>query len=233
MAIETAQPQTAYDEWFDRRWRLTGAVIALLCLATAALTVAMGEKRSDLGLLHGGVKRGSVSQVEIEGLPTGDAWEGEAVVTLRWSDGIDRYAEVKVVRTSSPGQVRNADDLPVVLGDPTETLLALNPDLDISSAPRRGETRTLVGWHVPVLAGWLALTASAATLFLLIGGPQPWRATRWAWFWLSFPLGPLAVLAFLLLGGPLGLWRPRDRHRRLTGGWAFLISLVVPFGGAR
>ncbi len=52
---------------------LTGAAITLLCLVTAALAVATGEKRSDLGLLHGGVTRGSIFEVEIEGLPRGDS----------------------------------------------------------------------------------------------------------------------------------------------------------------
>ena len=37
---------------------------------------------------------------------------------------------------------------------------------------------------------------------------------------------PIGSLAFLLLGGPLGVLRPRDLNRRLTGGWAFLIALV-------
>lgn len=82
-----------------------------------------------------------------------------------------------------------------------------------------------------MVAGWLVFVASAATLLLLIGGPQPWRATRWAWFWLALPVAPLGLLAYFLLGGPLGVARPRHPNRRLTGGWAFLLALVF-FGGA-
>lgn len=79
MAVETAPgPQTSYDEWFDRRWRLTGAFIGLLCLAAAVLALTMGEKRSDLGVLQGGVARGSISHVQLEGLPDGDGWTGES-----------------------------------------------------------------------------------------------------------------------------------------------------------
>ena len=43
-----------------------------------------------------------------------------------------------------------------------------------------------------------------------------WRFPEWT------------ALAFLLLGGPTSIVpAPQDRTRRLTGGWAFLISLVV------
>ncbi len=51
--------------------------------------------------------------------------------------------------------------------------------------------------------------------------------TRWAWAWFMVLGGPLGSVAYLLLGGPLGVVRPRAGHRRLTGGWAFLISLVI------
>jgi hypothetical protein len=41
-------------------------------------------------------------------------------------------------------------------------------------------------------------------------------------------LVPVSVPLFLLLAGPTpGLPAPRDPARRLTGGWAFLICLVV------
>ena len=60
---------------------------------------------------------------------------------------------------------------------------------------------------------------------------MPWRATKWAWIWLILLSGPLGSVAYLLLGGPLGLWRARDLSRRLTGGWAFRIAMVL-FGGA-
>ena len=72
----------------------------------------------------------------------------------------------------------------------------------------------------------LGLATWFGTVLLAGAGPQPWRATQWAWIWLILFGGPLGSVAFLLLGGPLGLWRPRDLSRRLTGGWAFLIGLV-------
>jgi hypothetical protein len=62
---------------------------------------------------------------------------------------------------------------------------------------------------------------------LLVVGPQPWRATRWAWFWLLWTAPPLGILAFLLLGGSTRLWPPARAEARLTGGWAFLLTILL------
>lgn len=82
-------------------------------------------------------------------------------------------------------------------------------------------------WPVGGLVGLVAL-------LWLIGGPQPRLATKWAWVWLAYN-APLLWLAFVVLE-PVPLWRREPlapRPRRLTGGWAFLLSLtVVPFLGS-
>jgi len=71
------------------------------------------------------------------------------------------------------------------------------------------------------LAGW------CAALALLLGGAEPLRATRWAWFWL-LTVPYVGVPAFLLLSGPTpGLPGPRPGRHRLTGGWAFLLSVLL------
>lgn len=88
-------------------------------------------------------------------------------------------------------------------------------------------------WHVSAHAvpgfslawSWAGI-AGIATLVLLVAGPQPRLATKWAWFWLM-GIGPLP-LAFLLLE-PVPVWL-RDAlpaRQRLTGGWAFLIALAA------
>ena len=80
-------------------------------------------------------------------------------------------------------------------------------------------------------AAWLGVATWFGTVLLAGSGPEPWRGTRWAWTWLTLFGGPLGCLGFFLLGGPFGLLPPRDPgRRRLSGGWAFLIALVV-FGG--
>jgi len=67
----------------------------------------------------------------------------------------------------------------------------------------------------------------------LILGPQPRLATKWAWFWLAGGV-PLLWFAFVVLE-PVPLWRrtPAAARGRLTGGWAFLLSITaVPFVGS-
>lgn len=64
-------------------------------------------------------------------------------------------------------------------------------------------------------------------LVVLVRGPRPRRATRWGWFWLFG--APLGLEAYLLLSGS---WtraaRPGDQSpRRVVGGVAFAIALLV------
>jgi hypothetical protein len=65
--------------------------------------------------------------------------------------------------------------------------------------------------------------------FLLIAaGPEPWRATRWAWFWAVLFTAPVGALAFAILSGPTPLVpTPRNRAWRLSGGWTFIIIMLV------
>lgn len=74
----------------------------------------------------------------------------------------------------------------------------------------------------------LLVLGSLAALALIIFGPPPRLATRWAWFWLAPPLSVgWAVFALiepvmLLTGRPVA-----TASRRLTGGWAFLLSIAI------
>ncbi|MDO8106049.1 hypothetical protein Q6348_02430 [Isoptericola sp. b441] len=93
-----------------------------------------------------------------------------------------------------------------------------------------------IGWvadglHTPaqllpgVTLHWSGV-ASLATLILLIVGPQPRWATKWAWFWL-LGVGPMSVV--FLLAEPVPVWQTSPayaRPQRLTGGWAFLLAIV-------
>lgn len=231
MTVEAAaQVRTAHDEWRDRRWRVVGLLLAAMSLVTAALLVATGEKRSEYGDLLGAVSRGEVDQVRIVGLGDDPAWSGYRTVELHWSGQVDRWAEVVVGRDgdappTAPGQV-------LVEGDPRDALLALDPDLRIASEHTRSSYSSFAGWRVPGPGALVGVIAWLSLLLLVIGGPEPWRATRWAWGWTVLLAGPLGALAFLLLGGPLGVLRPLPGHRRLTGGWAFLLAWFL-FAGWR
>lgn len=74
----------------------------------------------------------------------------------------------------------------------------------------------------------VTIFGSIAAFCLIVAGPQPRLATRWAWFWLSLPLSlgwavfALVEPAMLVTGRPL-----LTRATRLTGGPAFLIAIVL------
>ncbi len=91
--------------------------------------------------------------------------------------------------------------------------------------------------RAPRLLISLATLASIALVLVLIGAPQPRRATKWAWFWLMLVPGGVTQLVWLAVEAP---WSERanrlpeplpDRQQpadtRLTGGRSFLISAVL------
>lgn len=235
MATETAPAQAAYDEWRERRWRLTGALVVLLWLAVAVLTVTLGEKRSDLGRLQSDLAAGAVSAVHVvgmtEGVAEGGTGRGFARVELHWDGWVDRYAEVVVAYPREPRTDSfNPDHLPVIVGDPGDALRVHDPDLRVTYTDVRSSPGGLSGWQGPQHVMWLVIAAWVGAILLAFNGPEPWRVTRWGWAWLVILGGPVGAGLYVLLGGPLGLGRPRRPERRLTGGWAFLLAAAI-FGG--
>lgn len=213
---------------------MTGRVVVLLWLVAVVAIVLMGERRADLGSLHGGLADGSVTEVRVTGLPEGGLGDGSATVRLAWeSRFFHRYTEVLVVSSERmTAGATNADSLPVVIGDPMETFEHRQPDVAIlRDEYRSGTSWEAAGWTLRGTPGSAAVLLWLATLLLLLGGPQPWRATRWAWFWIVMASPVLGAVAYALLGGPLAAGRPSGRARRLTGGWAFPIAMFF-FGGS-
>jgi hypothetical protein len=90
----------------------------------------------------------------------------------------------------------------------------------------------------------VGILGGVGAFLLLIAGPEPRRATRWAWFWLLYigRSSGLGVLAFLLLGALRRRQRgepapPRTGARERIDGWqgfaiAFIGGLVVLVMGA-
>jgi hypothetical protein len=228
---QTAEPlpsRTAYDEWRDRRWRLTGLAVAVVWLVTAVAFGVAGEKRSDLGTLVDGIRDGSVTEVRVVGLVHGAPVPRREHVILEWRGTVlARFAEVDVVRRplANPGG-------DTITGDPGEHLRSVDPSVQVSYGGMDHLWSEWRGWRASEAVALLALASWAATLFLVASGPEPLRATRWAWGWFVLLGGPLGSLAYLLLGGALDLRRPADPNRRLTGGWAFLIAIVLSGGAA-
>lgn len=79
-------------------------------------------------------------------------------------------------------------------------------------------------------AGPARSAVALAALLVLVLGPEPRLATRWAWFWLAVAAAPVWLVFVLLEPVPLWSRSPRPVRRRLTGGWAFLVSVtLLPF----
>jgi hypothetical protein len=193
--------------------------------------VLVGERRSDLAGLTTALANGSVSEVEVVGLPANPDWRGRTTITVRWQGRVmQRYAEVVVDKRRRQGDARPGDE---IAGDPETYLRSFGPPVEITRSEPGASFRTeWREWRGP---GWLALLGISAWFgtFLLAGsGPEPWRVTRWGWGWITLFGGPLGAVAYLLLGGPLGVLRPRDPWRRLSSGWAFVVALFL-LGGTQ
>jgi hypothetical protein len=191
-----------------------------------------GERASTFGHLEGLVVAGEVSAVEVVGEPLPADSLGYAGIEVRWREGwVLRSASVtQATNERQAAKALRATGAPVVIGSIEDHLRVLDPDVTLTRGERRSTTFEMGGISGPGWLGLFYLVLLAATL-VLNGGPRPWRATRWAWAWLVLLVPPYGIAAYLVLGGPTGLLRPRDPRRVwLTGGWAFLLALVL--GGA-
>lgn len=213
VAPEVQQGFSAWD-------RLRLGLLALWLLVLV-VTVAVGQRETPLSALESAVAAGRVDSVVVAGeaVPAG---QGYGLQVVRWSDGLVRRTAEATVGARPDGDMLG----PPARGEDLGVLLSrADPDLDVRRAgqPYASSHGVLLGWQVPT---WVALTALAAVLLQLcfvIGVPRTWRATRWAWFWvMAVPVVGTALL-LVLSGRTPGVPAPRAR-RRLTGGWAFLLS---------
>lgn len=228
-----APPAPRHDEWLDRRWRLTGLALVVAWVAVVVAALLVAEKQQTLTDLEQSLANGSVSDVELV-QPDYDAGPRIPVV-LRWREhGLRRWADVTV----RPGETSPASRPDVISGDPVAHLEGLGAHVRTSlGSPADIPVRSSWswrggGWTGPGSFGALVLGAWVASFLTLGLGPEPWRATRWGWGWFVLLGGPFGAMAYVLLGGPLGLPRPRHPHRRLTGGWAFLLASAL-LGGSQ
>lgn len=208
--------RTGLSAWDRYRLALLATWLLLLLLV-----VALGQRETRFADLEAAVTQGRVDSVLVLGqaVPT----DGFSTQEVRWTDGLVRRTTEVAVGTASPGEVAGgttrSEDLGVLLS-------RADPDLEVRRWPQ-GQSAPygeLLGWQVPT---WLALTALVAYLlqlgFLLVV-PQTWRATRWAWFWITTVPVVGTVLMLVLSGRTPGVPAPAAAGRRLTGGWALLLS---------
>ena len=209
-------------------WRVLRLVLLGCWLASVVIGVAVGERTSSFQRLESDVAAGHVDLVRVAGgLPPHGT--GFSVVEVHWRRVLFGY-QTTVVEARPPKRAHASrwgatSVIPEGVG---ARLAAIRPGVRVMAVSRSGSSFTVLGWQVPAWMGVAALLLWLAVVFLLGNGPRPWRATRWAWFWLVVAAAPVGVPAFLILSGPAPpLPAPHIGARRLTGGWAFLLAAVI------
>ncbi|WP_107773252.1 hypothetical protein [Nocardioides sediminis] len=224
------------DDW-GRRDRIAGWVLAGAWTALLVAALLTGHRVSDFDRLEHLVAAGEVTEVEVVGgFGDSEGWQGWAGVEVRWREGwtVDtaHVTEASDDRQAARARREGDADRAVVVGSVEAHLSALDPDVRFTRGGFRSSSFEMGGWQAPGWVGLVYVVLLGATL-VLNGGPRPWRATPWAWGWLILLVPPYGIAAYLLAGGPTGLLRPRDPTRVwLTGGWAFLLALLLGGGSA-
>lgn len=159
------------------------------------------------------LSEGNVTSVAMD--RPGEGLEGSWMLRVNWTQdsGRDGYATYTYSYPSNPPQQNEGTQiLAAIEASPAPVDVTVNEGV---------MARTGVTWQP---AGAVALMA----LMVIIFGPQPRLATKWAWFWTVSAMPPL-WLAFLALE-PVPIWRRRamaPRLERFTGGWAFLLAIAL------
>lgn len=226
--LETVGAPVAPD-WARIRYALL-AVFAVVAIAILAL----GNRPASFFELTKDIQDGKVTQVTVvNALPPGAT--GYTQAEIHWHDGVTpRYTpvlhvvpsdETGVTTYQGPAREQITGDIGARLNEYSSQPLTVTRAADSSAG-----TSVVVGWQVPNWVGILAIVASLGTIALLVFGPQPLMATKWAWFWaLASVVGFAATPIFLLWGIPRtgAIEQPYSKQGRLTGGWAFLLFSVL------
>lgn len=204
---------------------------ALLACWTVLLACAfiVGERASTLAQLEAQVAAGDVRTVRLSG-GLSSTGQGFSVVEVHWRHGIRAYT-TKVIEAGPRQAGREAanDGVTALINEDLGARLEdMQPGIRVDRVARpTGPFADAFGWHLTGWIVWALVIEYLCTLGLLIWGPEPRRATRWAWFWLISAAAPLTAIAFLILGGPTSRLPARDTTTRLTGGWAFLLAGAI------
>ncbi|RMB61780.1 hypothetical protein EAX62_03945 [Tessaracoccus antarcticus] len=193
-----------------------------------AVAVTIGSRTGQLSDLESDLKAGGVTSVMVTpGLPPGA--EGVTTQSVFWRSGVlNHRADVLMI---TPGDESLASpssgDMAVRWGyDIAQHITDEDSAVLITRIPQRSSYGVVYGFEVPMWLLVFALAGAVGTFTVLVSGPQPWRATRWAWLWIIISAG-IGPPLFLILAGPTPPLRsPREQHRRLTGGWAFVVALL-------
>ncbi|WP_244929571.1 hypothetical protein [Nocardioides sp. W7] len=196
-------------------------------VALAAVVPVVGARSTSFDDLERAVAAGEVDEVRVAG-GLGPGSQGFATVRVTWRDGLigDTTQVLEARPRSRAEEAGTRDEVSAVLDrSVADRLEAIDPDVEIQQASFDERSTEMAGWHLPGWVWWPQAALAIATLLSVMGSPPPWRATRWAWFWLVGS-GPVGLAAYLLLAGPLPfLPAPRPGRWRLTGGWALLLVI--------
>ncbi len=206
-----------------RPWLRAGLLWAQLVVIGGALV--FGVRGTSLDHLQARLYDEEVGVVTVAGgVPAGSY--GSTTQQIRWREGLIRY-QVEVTQVAKRPGASNLAETDHRFGeDIGDRLVRQHPGLTVHREHFTYWRANILGWWVPESVAMTGSVVFLLSLGLLLSGGQHWRATRWAWFWLI--LSPPGVLAYLAFSGPMWPLRPpRDRARRLTGGWAFVVSIVI------
>ncbi len=206
-------------------------MLVVLWIFVFSTSLVVGERQTTLTDLLNAVASGKVAEVHVAGaLPAGSS--GWTTLDVRWRQGLQaRHATVVQASPDSEREAANTglSSASVVTTDVARLIRDRAPHVQVRvSEARASSTAEVLGWSVPSWMLLIVLIGLAVTLGLVVNGPEPWRATRWAWAWALLFTGPLAAASFAVLSGPTP-WipTPKEVARRLTGGWAFLLGAVL------
>ena len=242
---------TRLGRWLGRGVRIAFALLVLGGLLGAALTAARREPLTALGQDLGA---GRVSEISFaETRVTQLHWGDEPTAHVRWKV-IGSGWRVASLSDASVGAVLDPDlagggtgfqtgtatiGPDGVVVDPVDTTDGLGPIRQ--AIQRRAEAAGVpvaaTVPEVPQLLLGLSTLAGVILVLVLIGGPQPRRATKWAWFWLLLVPGAVTQLAWLAIEAP---WSERTNRRPeplphkdqpaarpVTRGRALLVSVLL------
>lgn len=219
---ETAAPVVPRRQlaWVFIAWTLVAT-----CLVLLGTILVAGERPASYAELRAAVADGRVDEIRVGGGLVGQV-EGSASANVHWRDGLLRRVTSVTEATSRRDARSSGMRRPILDGRVDDELSELDPDLRATRSSEGGYSE-IGPWRVPGWTGIASVVLYLGVLALLLAGPKPWRATRWAWLWLVGSVPIVGALAFLLLGGSTSLLPPARPERRLTGGWAFLLAFAI------
>ena len=215
--------------------RVAAWLLLLGWVVLVGAAVVTGERHTTVNDLQDAIADGRVSEVRAAG-GLGQGGVGFATIELRWREhGLQYSTEVVQVRGRHQGRSGGDDVTGRFRGSLHDYLTQYGGSVEVQSerSTHGNFSARLLGWRADGWVATLLLALFVLTLLRIATGPVPWRATRWGWTWLVLVLPPIACPAYLLVGGPTRLFPPARPDRRLTGGWAFALALVVGWLGTR